>query len=162
MKAKWLFSMLACVAFALLVIACDSVRHPCRGLTKDADGPSKAQYLPCASTMLDDLGKLDAGLVNLANGKKTARSEALDAMSDFQRDINLVGGTSRLRQKWSDRELNEINEHICNAYEVYKIETTALAVDAFYRLDSSEVSLHNVELARGEADQARNAYRSAK
>jgi hypothetical protein len=160
MKAQGFFSIVVCFLSALCVVACIPF-NPCRGLSKGQGGPSKKQYLPCASAMLDSLGKVDAGLVKLANGDKAGRGEAMDAMADFERDIDLVGGSAKLRQKWSDRDLNEINGHICNAYQVYKIETIGLAVEAFYRLDKSDVSLHNVGAARSEADQARNAYRSA-
>lgn len=157
MKARWPFlSAFLSLVLPLLLVACEKLGgNPCRGLAETQGGPPKATYLPRADAMLQSLGQVDAGLVKAARGDKAGRSEALSAMEG-------AGGKSRLRQSWSDRDMTEPNGHLCNAYEVYKIETTGLAVAAYYRLDRDDVSMQDLRMARGEADRARSVYRSAK
>jgi hypothetical protein len=106
------------------------------------------------------MSRLDQGLERAAAGDTQGRNEALRNMVGLRSLIEKAGGLNRLRARWADDRLSEMNTHRCNAYEVYNVEIFALA-HPLKRLRGN-VSRHNVGLARRQADQARIWYRSLK
>jgi len=110
--------------------------------------------------MLESMGRLDQGLVKCAAGDEQGREEAIRSMAELRSLIDKVGGLKRLKAPWADSQLTEINTRIFSAYEVYHIETFALSHPV--KKLRGHVSLHNVELARRYADEARSLYRYLK
>lgn len=150
-----------CPACILLLAACGPLANtPCGGLSADERGPAKEKYLPCAGAMLESMSRLDQGLEKSAAGDERGREEALRSMAGLRSLIDAAGGLNKLKVPWADPQLTEINRRISTAYEVYHIETFALS-NPVKKL-RGEVSLHNVELARRYADEARSLYRYLK
>jgi hypothetical protein len=145
----------------LVLTACGSLTGtPCSGLEYDEHGPAREKYLPCADAMLEAMSRLDRGLEKTAAGDDQGRAETLRVWSELRSLMKQAGGMNRLRGPWTDNQLSAMNEGICGAYEVYAIEIFALG-HPVKRL-RGEVSRHNVELARRQADEARMYYRSVK
>lgn len=149
--------IVAFCAMCSLLPACSRLKPgPCSHLSTAANGPTKEEYLPCADAILTSMDHLDQALEKASTKDESARQDALLAMSHVRSLIVKAGGVNRLRAHWADDKLNEMNAHICGAYEVYALEMFALA-HPMKKL-RGEVSMHNVGLARKEADQARTCY----
>jgi hypothetical protein len=150
-----------CAACILLPAACGPLaNNPCSGLSADERGPVREEYLPCAGSMLESMNHLDQGLEKLATGDDRGHGEAIRSMTELRSLIDDAGGLNRLKAPWADPQLTEINRGIVSAYEIYNIESFALWHPV--KKLRAKVSLHNVELARRYANEARSLYRHLK
>jgi hypothetical protein len=150
-----------CTLCVLLLAACGPLAsNRCSGLSAGERGPAKEKYLSCAGAMLESMGRLDQGLQKCAAGDEQGREEAVRSMAEIRSLIDRVGGLNRLKAPWADSQLTELNTRIFSAYEVYHIETFALS-HPVQKL-RGDVSLHNLELARRHAEEARSLYRHLK
>ena len=132
---------------------------PCHGLVYGEGGIAKEKYLPCAEKILNTMANLDRSLEDYGAGNDRGRVEALHQMYDLRRLVAEAGGVKKLRSGWDDPRVRTMNDAMCDAYEVYGLETFSYG-NPWKQL--REYSQHNHNLAKTAAARARLYYTLAK
>jgi hypothetical protein len=146
---------------ALVVSACltadctKSAERACEGLSFTEHGFERAEYLPCAGAMLDEMAHLDSLTDKLVAGDEDSRLDAVATYGRLHRMMKAVGGEQRLRRGWGDTDLWGLNNGIVDAYEVYDIEFIGVAHPMKILRGTSA---HNMKLAARSAGYARARY----
>jgi len=151
---------LALLLTGLLVLTgCSRSRgRACDGLVYTEMGIDTRQYLPCASHILDTMRVLDQHLESYGAGKDASRFDAMGTMTELRKLLEGLGGTVKLRRRWVDAQMTDLNDALCTAYEVYYIEAYGLRhPDKRFR----EYSAHNHDLTKRYANEAWAYYANA-